>query len=290
MNVENNSSSGSSVDPDELPTKRLRTSTVVTRGSKVPATSLNEVDETTADSVRDVSTPLPPSPTGVDISLSPIEQSSNDTGISQGTPPLHAQQVDNVPSDTDTEPSPQSPSPSLDVELTVPDFLKGKRDIYNYLTSVDEPGFKLLLVSYIKFELADLSGIRGALPTDFRPKAIAWWSSRARPNKLPPYDSFSSFTNTIVQWWISMQPDWRRSGLRCGTIARDEGKLESLYQPGINGLLNIVILVYWWASILEERGEPAGLAYHWLLADVTWVLSQLTLIAKKGEFGCQSPV
>jgi hypothetical protein len=291
MDVEGNSSSGSSVDPDELPTKRLRTSTVITRGSKdtiSPSTvctdvaSPSEISDVASDRV-DMLTPPPLPPSGMDITST--MQSSQKTSIPVRTPPPHVQQVT---LDADAEPSPQSLNPRLDVEPEIPAFLMGKRKIHSYLSSANEPGFKVLLANYIAFELADQSGIHGALPTDGRPKAVAWWSSRARPNKLPPYDSFSSFTDTIVQWWISMQPDWRRGELRCGRASRDEGRFESLYQPGINGLLNVVILVYWWASISEERGEPIDVAYHWLIADVTWVLTQLTHIADEGEFGCSS--
>lgn len=319
MNMEGNSSSGSSVDPDEFPAKRLRTSTIVTRGSKSTspqtATSQNgrshsiaaddelpgvdtedefpgfntedEVHSITTDDMLTESantsdvddhhprTPTPPLPSPPPTDVDPIRQPVQDTGIPDGTTPLPVPKVDNLQLGAVTGPPSSRPM--------VPDFLvMGKYDIYKYLTDVEEPGFKALLNTYVTFELADRSGIRGSLSTDGRPKAVTWWSSRARPDKFPPYDSFSSFTSNITKWWVSLQPDWRKSGFKCGKTSRKKGNFMSLYQPGVNGLLNIVILAYWWASILGERSEPASAAYHWLVTDTTWVLSQLTCVANDG--------
>lgn len=139
-----------------------------------------------------------------------------------------------------------------------------------------------MLENYIKFERADesrASPTRGALSTRGRPKAVAWWSSRARPNKIPPYDSLSSFANGIIQWWTLIQPKWRT--IKLGTTSRNDGNFKRLYQPGVNGLLNIVVLANWWARILEERESPADESYSWFVSDVTWVISQLIRVAQE---------
>ena len=67
-------------------------------------------------------------------------------------------------------------------------------------------------------------------------------------------------------------------------VSRVAGDWEHLYQPGINGLLNIVILAYWWVRILEERGTPIDETYTWFVSDVTWVLSRLAGVARDGIF------
>ena len=36
------------------------------------------------------------------------------------------------------------------------------------------------------------------------------------------------------------------------------GDWEVLYAPRINGLLNVVMLVYWWIRILEEHKPEGG--------------------------------
>lgn len=327
MSMDGNSSSGSSVDPDEFPKKCPRTSTIVTRGSKTIASiryaavaasqdgcassgaaddgvaikSVNTNDVSEAAVVPAPNTPTPSHLSPQQMDVDPITPPTPVTSISDRTTPLHIKQADDVPSDADTEPTTplhvqradNVPS-DMDTEPSskpldprrpakVPKFLKtGKYKIHNYLVDVDEPRFKNLLSKYIAFELADLSGIRGALPTDDRPNPVGWWSHRARPPKIPPYDSFSSFTSVIIKWWIGIQPDWRR--LKRGKTSRVEGDFMCLYQPGINGLLNVVILVFWWASILKERSEPVGADYCWFVSDVTWVLSHLTSVAE-GGFG-----
>ena len=327
MTIEDNSDSGSSVDHDKSPAKRLRSSAIVTRGSKAATsiqtittvvgqgghsprvdtgvetdfdadtelaidtdielaidTNIELVTDTdteaalNTDTDPDVEAALPrSSPSGTNTN--PTRRSHPD--VPSRDTPIHVQQVEVVPPDADPEPSPQSPDPHSDTEPAIPDFLTTKSDIYDYLTSIDEPGFRALINNYIAFELANHSGHRGNFTTSNRPKGVGWWIDRTRPDRLPPYDSLTSFGRSIVKWWIFIQPDWR-SDLKCGETLREGGCWEQLYQPGINGLLNVVILVYWWTKILKERGQPADEAYHWIVADITWVLSQLTRVASEG--------
>ena len=67
--------------------------------------------------------------------------------------------------------------------------------------------------------------------------------------------------------------------MECSSPSQEEGgTLDCLFQPGINGLLNIVILVYWWSNGLVGSGtdsEAESLRYRWFIADVVWVLSKL---------------
>ena len=176
---------------------------------------------------------------------------------------------------------PPLPLPAPDPS-EVPAFLFGKYDVYAYLSSVNETGFRSLLKVYISFELADRSCIRSSHSTTHRPAAIGWWTSRARPNRSPPYDSLKSFTKSITKWWISLQPHWRK--IKPGTVSRIEGDWEFIYKPGVNGFLNVVILAYWWARILGERGCDVDATYSWFVSDVEWVLSQLTIAAREGVF------
>ena len=166
--------------------------------------------------------------------------------------------------------------------MTVPDFLIGKHNIYSYLSRIKESGFCKLLKTYVTFELADHSCICSGLSTNHRPNAIGWWTGCTRPDRLPPYDSLSSFTKGVIVWWTALQPPWRE--IKFGDISRIEGDWERLYKPGINGLLNVIILTYWWVKILGERGLAVDEKYSWFVSDVTWVLSKLTSAAHNGIF------
>ena len=56
------------------------------------------------------------------------------------------------------------------------------------------------------------------------------------------------------------------------------GGWDALCAPRINGLLNVVMLVYWWARVLEEQcvGDSTRADYENFADDVAWVLSNLS--------------
>jgi len=293
-NIEDNDSSGSSVDSDHVPAKRLRTS-IATRSSRTtPAPATTEMNihqsppanNSNSPALGDANMePVPgsesepeleiPDPADIDINIDADKAATTIEAdyIHEPTDLLHTAPL---------QPLSPSPEPVSGSKLGIPDFLTGKHDIYGYLSSVEEARYQDLLKGYIAFELADCSPIRGTLSTAHCPKGVTWWSSRARPNKLPPYDSFNSFTAGVVEWWQFIQPMWRK--IEPGQISRTGGDWERLYQPGINGLLNVVILAYWWARILDEREVPVDDNYIWFVSDVTWVLSQLTVAAHEGTY------
>lgn len=332
-NIEDNDSSGSSVNSDHVPAKRLRMS-IATRSSQTtpaPERSTTEANVRQGSSPAVDNNPLSPN-NQVDMESGPGSESNSGPEISAGSganpPPIGIdinpaddtarraaptpRRLSSVAMDTDIRsaglgpndatrvdadhvlepadplpivpPNPSSPSldPVSDSELEIPDFLRGKHDIYSYLSAVKEPGYQRLLKSYITFELSNHSSTFGMLTAARRPKGVGWWSSRARPNRFPPYDSLNSFATSIVEWWSFIQPMWRR--IEPGKVSRDDGDWERLYHPGINGLLNVIILAYWWAKILEEREAPVDNSYSWFVSDVTWVLSRLTAAAHEGTY------
>ena len=322
MELEDNDSSGSSVNSDHIPAKRLRSS-IVTRSSRTTPVSEGSIevdahqgspstthDDTPVPSNPDHEPGIPDANTGMNAPLpsihsdlmrnatfratptpcssDPVHMDVDEPGAGLGAHDAvsvdspHVRELATILPATPSQPSPSSGPVPCSSELGIPDFLMGKNDVYSYLSSIDEPGFKALLKTYIIFELADHSRIRGTLSTTYRPKAITWWTGRARPAKLPPFDSLKSFTNSITQWWIFIQPTWRE--IKSDKISRTTGDWERLYQPGINGLLNVVVLAYWWARILAERDSPVDSVYSWFVSDVTWVLTQLTSVARDNLF------
>ena len=165
---------------------------------------------------------------------------------------------------------------------TIPQFLsitqkKNKTSIYSYLTSCEDSHFQNLLWAYIAFEnAATASAQTGSFSTAKRPSQISWWVRCARVNTPPSWSNLRDYGSSVVTWWSSLQPSWRR--LECGIPSCEEGPLECLFQPGINGFLNVVILTYWWPNGLAKSGagsEAEGPRYRWFVGDVTWVLSNL---------------
>ena len=133
-----------------------------------PAPSLgNHVDSTKDVTLR--TTPTPSNLDQVDMDVDAPTRSAMSVGV------CHAHESADAPLVTPPQPVlPLSPEPEL--ELKIPNFLKGKNDIYGHLSSVKEPGFQTLLKGYITFELTNHSCIRGMLSTTRRPNAIGWWS------------------------------------------------------------------------------------------------------------------
>ena len=168
----------------------------------------------------------------------------------------------------------------------VPAFLrchgKGNRrvDIHDYLNKVKDPRFQQILFNYLRFEIDNKSSANGSLPTASRPPEIVQWTSRARPASLPDFTTgkrtFPMFVDSILTWWASLQPSWR--SLERGVVSREiSGDWGTLCAPGINGLLNVVILVYWWSRTLDEKKPKDGVRvdYEIFADDVSWVLSNL---------------
>jgi len=185
--------------------------------------------------------------------------------------------------------TPATTPPALSNEIdagNIPTFLRvhgtGSRkvDIFAYLNEVQDPHFREVLFHYIDFELNDKSGTNGSLPTAKRPAEISQWTSKARPASIPDYTkgkrTFQAFVDSILAWWGSLQPSWR--SFKRGAVSRGvQGDWAALHAPRINGLLNVVILVYWWARILEQ--DPVGgvrADYEYFADDVAWVFSQLS--------------
>ena len=182
---------------------------------------------------------------------------------------------------------PPSPVLSYDIdEDIVPTFLrhhgKGRRavNIFAYLSEVEDPRFRQILFYYIHFELNDKSGLHGSLPTSNRPTEISQWTSRARPAHLPDYTkgqrTFANFVDSIFVWWAFIQPSWR--SFKRGEVSRKiRGGWDVLHVPRVNGLLNVVMLAYWWAKVLEEEGPEDGMRadYEQFADDVAWVFCNL---------------
>lgn len=156
-----------------------------------------------------------------------------------------------------------------------------KVNIFNYLNEVKDPHFQQVLYHYLNFEISDKSCAVGSLPTAKCPPEIAQQAARVHPALLPDYlkgkRTFLMFVDLIIAWWSSLQPSWR--SFEWGAVSRQiHGEWGHLYAPCINGLLNVVILVYWWSRILEEQKPTGGVCadYKFFANDVSWVLSNLS--------------
>ena len=191
--------------------------------------------------------------------------------------------------------APHSPPPALSDDIdedSVPTFLRshGRRsrevNIFAYLNQVEDLHFRQVLLQYIRIVTNDKSGESGSLPTSKRPSEISHWSSRTRPATIPDFTkgkrTFSVFVDSVFAWWGSIQPSWR--SFERGEVSREvNGGWEVLHAPGINGLLNVVMLAFWWVRVLEEQKPKDGIRadYEQFTDDVAWVFSNLYLVLRR---------
>ena len=103
------------------------------------------------------------------------------------------------------------------------------------------------IFQYLRFEINDRSGVAASLPTKGQPVEISQWTARACPASIPDFmkggRTFMDFVDSVLRWWSSIQPSWRT--FECSKPSCEVwGGWDVLHAPRINGLLNVVMLVY----------------------------------------------
>ena len=85
------------------------------------------------------------------------------------------------------------------------------------------------------------------------------------------------FVESTFTWWASLQPSWRKFQ-RDGASREVAGTWGVLYAPHTNGVLSVVIIIYWRAQVLGEDKWMGGMRsdYELFAEGVVWVLSKLS--------------
>ena len=268
--------SSNSLPPDDLtllqsPTPSSRRSAGPSDDADPSPSCLQGPDRSSPSTDKETSSCNTPSTTALTTEGAPLSDASptgfRDTGVTGITT------VGDVSPRIDSHPPPAAVVPKF---LTVTPK-KSKASIHSYLVRCKDSHFQNLLKLYIAFEnVAAASEQAGSLSTTCRPSQVGWWIRSARFGTLPSLPNLHNYSSSVISWWSHLQPSWRK--LDYAHSNRDDGAFGCLVQPGINGLLNIVILAYWWSSGLaksEDEGGAEGQRYRWFVADVSWVFSRL---------------
>ncbi|KAJ7725578.1 hypothetical protein B0H16DRAFT_1736105 [Mycena metata] len=113
------------------------------------------------------------------------------------------------------------------------------------------------------------------LSTTNRPTEVQWWIQRARKG-TPPIKDPAAFAGSWTRWWCGLNPTWRRGDGGIDAMLKEgggeEGEWDALDVRGVNGLLSVLMCLKWWRNAVEEEEKDWVMA----VADVTWVLEQLT--------------
>ncbi len=72
-------------------------------------------------------------------------------------------------------------------------------------------------------------------------------------------------------WWASLQPEWRTKDSFGRPVVGGEGTWDNLRYPGKNGMLMVLLSLWWWRGIATATIDDWTVAVH----DVCWVLEKM---------------
>ncbi|KAJ7803735.1 hypothetical protein B0H14DRAFT_2384306 [Mycena olivaceomarginata] len=161
---------------------------------------------------------------------------------------------------------------------------KHAKVLTHFLSGINTPVWVAVVDAWCALERATGLQVPGkALPAHSRPEAVSWWVQHARndrriPAGLEEEDQRDAFYNKVVNWWIAVNPAWRKEGVtgpasfaEHGLKQESGGDLEGL-PAGLNGLTSVVACLWWWYRLAGvAEGAPA---WKKLADDITWVLTE----------------
>lgn len=99
-----------------------------------------------------------------------------------------------------------------------------------------------------------------ALPATGRPAAISEWMKQHRSPTWRPRLT-KTFRKDFKDWWLILQPKWRVTGGE--VISGYDGDFTSLKKSGANGLLIVIVGLFYWRLTIaiesEEEDEWLGI-------------------------------
>lgn len=102
------------------------------------------------------------------------------------------------------------------------------------------------------------------------PDELTWWQEKARQNVAKqPTISLPGFGDSVRNWWLELQPEWRGPALSRDTPADHLWFGFKVGGPG--GLFLVVMCMSWWLPFVtaDDINDFTSLAN-----DITWVLHQ----------------
>lgn len=169
--------------------------------------------------------------------------------------------------------STRPPAESTPIPSNAPAWFSKAMGMFN--SSNLGPEWACLLEGWAKFEALEAYQGASKLSAGSRPVAVKDWIQRARaPTWRPTIANTLQYASQFDSWWTSLQPEWRVS--KDGSVLTDvaEGSWEAVRIGGVNGLLSVVVALFFWGSAAkDEDSRDSG----WISAvkDVDRVLERL---------------
>ncbi|KAJ7066094.1 hypothetical protein C8F01DRAFT_1248142 [Mycena amicta] len=149
--------------------------------------------------------------------------------------------------------------------------------VYDKLTGKDlGSAYHGLMRAFFKLERAYgwVNGT-GSFATDHRPKQIGAWvkNKRVATTAYCAIPNLEVYSREWWSWWSVNQPDWReRVDGKPAPGKEYKGGWEGLLVAGQNGMLNVVVSLYWWGC--KELAVKGHSSTGWMQAvkDAEWVM------------------
>jgi hypothetical protein len=115
------------------------------------------------------------------------------------------------------------------------------------------------------------------LPTKFRPQEVSDWIKSKKKDVVPVVKP-AQFGNQFMDWWMMMQPGWRKDDTRSLVslvLFRDipQGETwQGLRKGGTAGIYVVVMGLSWW---IKAQGIEHDDNVRSAVEEVLWVLRQM---------------
>ncbi|CAA7268955.1 unnamed protein product [Cyclocybe aegerita] len=141
--------------------------------------------------------------------------------------------------------------------------------------SLGEPWIALVR-TWLSFEVQSHYEPVANLSATHRPPAVRDWIQRARaPAWRPQIPNVGKYGAQFWRWWAGLQPSWRRDEDGDVVMGAVEGDWEPLRRPGVNGLLSVLVALFFWGGKVQKTRVAKE---KWLLAvkDVHLAMSKVS--------------
>ncbi|KAJ7722081.1 hypothetical protein B0H16DRAFT_1334874 [Mycena metata] len=127
------------------------------------------------------------------------------------------------------------------------------------------------------------------LPSTHRPRQVGNWISHTRGKRamgahLTDVSNPTEYAGEWQRWWDSLQPAWRDRGGKGWSTANGYGRKgnewDKLEQWGTNGVLSVVVALYFWGKAVHGR-EEFETVWEESVMDAVWMLEGLVIFYEK---------
>jgi hypothetical protein len=179
-----------------------------------------------------------------------------------------------VTTDLDSPLSPSPTAPFISCSASAPDWFRHALDSVTATPLSD--GLQEIVRLFVEVETVyKFEWGKRSFASEGRPALLTKWVRGGRWRRpAPSVTNIGEFSTVWWQWWVSLQPGWRKfepGGRPCiGVYGND---WDCLKMPGPNGWLSVVATLFWWGRAIKNEVDEKE--YTIALKDVNFMMQGL---------------